>query len=164
MQIDLTILSKFITESNAIEGIPPYIMEKELTAYMTFLAGPVNLTSLQHFVSVVEPKANLRNQNGMNVMVGDYYAPDGGGHIERMTIELLEALESYTPYEFLCEYLHLHPFTDCNGRSGRVIWLWHMMHYGKTVWNFGAIRHYGFLRTWFYQSLENFDQSKLGGI
>ena len=47
------------------------------------------------------------------------------------------------------EYETLHPFTDCNGRSGRMIWLWQMLKQDRLVAGLS------FLHSWYYSSLEN---------
>ncbi|KKK46704.1 hypothetical protein LCGC14_3162550, partial [marine sediment metagenome] len=52
-----------------------------------------------------------------------------------------------SPFEIHQSYEELHPFSDGNGRSGRMIWLWQMLRDGQDV-------SLGFLHTHYYQSLE----------
>ena len=55
-------------------------------------------------------------------------------------------MEDASPFAVHVAYENLHPFMNGNGRSGRALWLWHM----------GGIEKVplGFLRTWYYQSLQ----------
>ena len=70
-------LIRFVTESNAIEGILREPYETELQAHLRFLAGDVSVEALERFVSVVQPDAALRRKAGMNGRVGTYVAPRG---------------------------------------------------------------------------------------
>lgn len=91
----------------------------------------------------------------MNVRVGNYYPPVGGIAIVTRLIDILQDAQFSThdssfglrglqslAYETHQRYEKLHPFTDGNGRSGRMLWMW-MMRKAPL----------GFLHTWYYQSL-----------
>jgi len=45
-------------------------------------------------------------------------------------------------FEVHLDYEHLHPFTDGNGRSARMLWAWQMREFPL-----------GFLHTFYYQAL-----------
>lgn len=139
-------LLDFVQESNRIEGIYRPPTAEEVVAHQTFLTVGPTVASLTEFVSSVQPGARLRNEHGLDVVVGRYYPPPGGSHIECELERLLKNLTG--PYWTHQEYEALHPFTDGNGRSGRVLWLWAM----------GGIDRapLGFLHHWYYQSLQHF--------
>lgn len=151
--IDNTVLFNFIIESNKIEGIEG-VSTEELYAYKTFLnLSHITIQDLEDFVTVCQPNAVLRNIHGLNVRVGNYTPPYGGTEIQHYLELLLSRLYVDSPYDIHCEYETLHPFTDCNGRSGRVLWLWAM----KTR---GLNPSLGFLHTFYYQTLDNLTTRK----
>ena len=140
-----TSAKSFIQESLRIEGIhrpPTYAEIEEHHRFMEL--DQVKVEDLEQFVSVYEPNAKLRNKRGLDVRVGNYYAPIGG---ESITTQLMLILcqannKSITPFIAHKMFEDLHPFLDCNGRAGRMLWMWMMRK-----------APYGFLRTWYYQSL-----------
>ena len=136
----------FVRESNRIEGIYREPIEEEITAHARFLRSSATVMDLIEFVAAVQPDAVLRNRAGLDVVVGRYYPPPGGPDIERHLTELL--LDLSHPYFSHQAYEALHPFTDGNGRSGRVLWLWTM----------GGLERapLGFLHHWYYQSLQDY--------
>ena len=144
-------LNKFIGESLRIEGIYRDPTNAEIAEAERFMElEKVTIQELQKFISVYEPCAVLRDQKGLDVRVGDYVAPRGGADIiiklniilsEDYPPSLLRNQEAYKTHQ---RYEALHPFTDCNGRSGRMLWLWQM----------GHVPSAGFLHTWYYQSLK----------
>ena len=138
-------IGDFIRESNKIEGIlhPPSYEELEVYKWFLALHNPL-IEDLIDFVSIVQPGAVLRSMPGLNAGIRKYEAPLGGPNIEGRLGEILHS--EYSPHRSHVEYELLHPFTDGNGRSGRVLWL-HKM---------GGIEEapLGFLHTFYYQTLE----------
>ncbi len=144
-----TMRQKFIEESNRIEGIYHEATDEEINIYADFLnLGKITITDLKKFVSLIQPNAVLRNKVGLNVRVGQHVPLPGGPNIELYLKHLLIKANSgeFTAYDIHREYETLHPFTDGNGRSGRILWLWMMG--GEVPGN------RGFLHQWYYQSLD----------
>lgn len=141
----------FAVESDRIEGIDdPKRADVHAEALEVFCCRKsIAIPDLQEFVGRVEPRAVLRDQPGLNVMVGRHLPPPGGAEIviglEQILYDINEALEH--PFKIHQRYEFLHPFTDGNGRSGRALWLLQMLRAGYD----GGL---GFLHKWYYQSLE----------
>lgn len=138
-------LCSFLIESNRIEGIFGRPSKDSIFKSRAFLKlSEINVEDLCYMANTFEPGVSLRTQPGMDVRVGRHIAPRGGPEIILDLQHLLEALDS--PYESHREFERLHPFTDSNGRTGRLYWLWRMK---------GLDTSLGFLHTWYYQSLED---------
>ena len=140
-------LEDFVRESNRIEGINRDPTPAEIEAHTRFLSVPkLAVFEMERFVSVIQPCAVLRRVVGLNVRVGSHFPPPGGHGIEVRLTALLEdaAPSSASPYATHLSYETLHPFTNGNGRSGRVLWLWMM----------GGEAPLGFLHTFYYQTLQ----------
>lgn len=132
---------EFITESNRIEGIRRPPGEAEISEFHRFYAlEKVTVADLEHFVSVYQPGAVLRYRVGCNVRVGGHYPPPGGPQIRIQLTHLLQ--NPVNPWRDHCIYEALHPFDDCNGRSGRMYWAWQMQDISL-----------GFLQMYYYQTL-----------
>lgn len=151
------VADKFIRESNKIEGIFRDPTSAEIKEHNRFMAlERVDISELEHFVSVYQPGATLRRDLGMNVRVGSHFPPEGGPEIVKKLENILESAnqwfvadESEQPsttqklaYILHQQYEDLHPFMDGNGRSGRMLWMWMMRE-----------APLGFLHTFYYQSL-----------
>ena len=135
----------FIKESNRIEGIKREPTDPEIEEFYRFMALEiVSPKDMVAFVKIYQPNAKLRNQIGLDVMVGGYYPPKGDPQILYRLESIIQDAHSprYGAYEIHQAYESLHPFTDGNGRSGRMLWMWMMRD-----------APLGFLHTWYYQSL-----------
>jgi len=135
----------FVEESNRIERIFQ-TTDEEILAHEEFInLNKLSIAGLVEFVNVCQPNAGLRDSHGLDVRVGNYFPPGGGPEVISTLQTLLDNVNesSLSPFEAHVEYEMLHPFTDCNGRSGRVLWLW-MMREAPSI---------GFLHTFYYQTL-----------
>ena len=151
-------LSDFVIESNRIEGITRdgEDLQRDIEAHEYLLnQDELTVQNISDFVYAVSG-AKLRNKSGMNVFIGDHKPIDGSEEVERQLFFLLVDIcaNALTPYEAHCRYETLHPFMDGNGRSGRVIWLWHAGQNSIGDWEDVIFRR-GFLHNWYYQSLDN---------
>lgn len=143
-----TDIQAFVRESNRIEGIVRDPLPQELAATEGFLELPPSVVRLKAFVATVQPGARIRDRKGLDVRVGPHVAPPGGHQIVPALEAILERVYRWDDlYHVHCDYETLHPFTDGNGRSGRAVWLWQMVHQAD-----GA--PLGFLHHWYYQSLQ----------
>ena len=148
-------LASFVAESNAIEGITRDSRFAEIKVTEEFIAlDKITVEDIENFVSVIAPGNILRDKEGLNVRVGNHYPPKGGMYIRGQLGNIIfraNALED--PYKIHHEFETLHAFSDGNGRSGRALWLWQMLRGPQPHWP----RQLGFLRAWYYQSLEHGD-------
>ena len=149
-------LRAFVAESNAIEGIERHPSGEELLATRVFLLLPkVTIDDLKTLVDVYAPGARLREYSNMNVRVGNYIAPGGGGSLVGRLGSLLDVCnhlrdnrDAITPWNAHVQYELLHAFTDGNGRSGRTLWAWVMMQRSDDPFALS------FLHRFYYQTLE----------
>ena len=140
-------IEHFIMESNSIEDIRRMPTVDEIVASLSFLKlDTITVEDMEELVRVYEPTAKLRGEAGSNVTVGDFVPMAGGYRVVCALTELLQKDNNKTPFELHAEYETIHPFTDGNGRSGRMLWLWAMGGVEKAP--------LGFLHHWYYQSLQ----------
>ncbi len=144
---------QMVAESNRIEGIDRVPYQTETAEHERFMeVETITVEELETFVKVYQPNARLRDRRGLDVMVGRHVPPCGGPEIRSALEVLLRAANAgeVDPYAAHIEYENLHPFTDGNGRSGRMLWYWMM--------RFDPMVRLGFLHCFYYQTLSRADQ------
>lgn len=143
-------LTRFIEESNAIEGIYKGLSEAEIKAHAELIECEyLDLAKVKEFVQIVA-KAPIRDKPGMNVIVGSHVPPPGGPEIETALGELLGKINDLALLPFAAHnaFEDLHAFLDGNGRSGRAIWAHSMLKHGFDPFEIP------FLHRYYYQTLE----------
>lgn len=158
--IDPKLAFRLVKQSNAIEGILRRPRKRELEEFQRFISVSVadmSILELVRFVRVFQPDAVLRNRPGVNVYIGNHRPIMGGPQVEEELRYLLDEIKQgkIDPWRGHMEYEHLHPFTDGNGRSGRALWVWHMINTGKEKL---LGRPELFLHTFYYDTLSRFHE------
>lgn len=147
-------LREFLIESNKIEGIYAVPLAQSIEISKWFLKlDSIEIRNLEALLHIFQPGAKLRDKPGMDVRVGNHRPMRGGSEIPILLNNLLGYMRAnypMSPFGLHQEYENLHPFSDCNGRSGRMLWLWQMVNLG-----YGYKPELGFLHTFYYQSLEH---------
>lgn len=138
-------MKDFVTESNLIENIHRVTDEEVQQAEEFMELKTVMVDDLIKFVSVYKPTARLRESYGMNIYIGNYTPMRGGLHVRIALDSLLKDIEAgLDSYEAHIRYESIHPFSDGNGRSGRMLWAWQQGYVGL-----GLL----FLHMFYYQTL-----------
>lgn len=143
-------LEAFLRESNAIEGIhrEPYLAEVAAADHFMRLPG-LGLQDVNDIQSAFAPGHKLRERIGLDVRVGTYIAPRGGPEVRDCLCGiLLEMQAERAPWKTHVAFEMLHPYTDGNGRTGRILWAWHMQRLGRDPFALS------FLHRFYYQTLE----------
>ncbi len=146
-------LSRFVEESNRIEGIHRKPTEDELRATCDFIElSVVQILDMERLVEVYASGARLREKADMDVQVGRHQPQPGGLMVRHMLKGILTRIGNEpfpTPYRMHVAYETLHPFMDGNGRSGRALWAWQMIQQPDNRIGLGL----GFLHAFYYQAL-----------
>lgn len=117
-------IEDFIRESNMLDGLFHDPSPAEIAAYEAVLSrASLNVGVIEGFVQGLAPQAKLRDACtwGLKALLHDAMKP------------------SSDQYKTHRDFQAMQPFTDCNGRASRVIWLWMMG---------GSIRS-SFLHEWY---------------
>lgn len=142
----------FVRESNRIERITREPTDAELAEFERFMGlRVVTVEEMERFVSVYQPDAVLRDRRGLDVRVGAHVPPRGAPEIRDRLATILRGAHRVPDvrqrhrlaYLTHVKFETLHPLTDGNGRSGRMLWAWQMQRFPL-----------GFLHHWYYQSLD----------
>ena len=152
---------KNVRESNAIEGILDDPSDAEINEHNRFMAlERVTLDDLKRFVYIYAGAGHrVRSRITDNHCIGRTHL-QGGPYVEAKLHKLIQRcqpwsfrgtdMEPLDPWTAHVEYECLHPFTDGNGRSGRVLWHWMMKQkYGA---RYEAMTSIGFLQRFYYQT------------
>lgn len=148
-------LTRFVSESNAIENITRVPTPEELRAHQKlFKLKRIQIHQVVDFVKTIQPDAVLRVIPGCNVYVGNHVPPPGGEAIRYELKNILDQANSgdVHPYDVHCQYETIHPFSDGNGRSGRAVWAWQMLNQRWEGWGIDL----KFLRAFYYQTLSKY--------
>lgn len=151
----------FMLESNKIEGIE-IATGDEVIAFEHFLSlKEIYLGDLLNLLNRFAPGHLLRTGIGQDVQVGSYEAPPGGFSIMLVLREILDRIEMWkqglpyaSPFHVHRDFENLHPFTDGNGRVGRAIWAWQMLHAPMGTRELRVGLALGFLHEFYYQTLQ----------
>ena len=145
-------LGDFLTESFHIEGMYRMVSKAEHKEAERFMAlEQIELQDMIDFVKVFQSNAKFRTEEGLNVRVGKHLPPQGGVAVGYALADLLYKAnkENSSPHLIHLKYELLHPFTDWNGRSGRILWLW------QSKRTLGELPHLSFLHNFYYHTLDN---------
>ena len=154
-------INDFVRESNKIEGILREPTPEEVSGTAALLElERVDMFSLIGLVGIYQPGARLRDSVGLNVRVGNHTPLAGGQFVRDSLKTLLDNMAwdtvHWTPHKVHTAYETLHPFTDGNGRSGRALWAWQMLHFD--IW---PRLELGFLHAFYYQTLAASNDRKI---
>jgi hypothetical protein len=149
-----------VRESNEIESIFRDPTEAEIDEHVRFLSlSDISVDDLRRHVYVYAGAGHrLRNLITDVHYIGKRRLEGGPLVLERLC-ELLHDCntDQIDPWHAHVEYEHLHPFTDGNGRSGRMLWHWMMKKkYGSRYESMTSI---GFLHRFYYQSMQFYPNS-----
>lgn len=145
----------FIKESNRIDGINRAPNNVEIRAHEDFMGlDSLGVADVCNFVKQVA-NAQLRDDPILpQIYIARHTPPKAGPEIKEELADILFEISNglISPYQAHHLYESLHPFMDGNGRSGRVIWLWHMRR-DLSADAMHIILACGFLHSFYYQCL-----------
>lgn len=147
---------KHIKESNMIEGILTEPTDGEFVEWNRFLAlDEITVDDLKRNVYINAGAGHrLRNLITDHHQIGER-TMIGGPRVEirlKRLLDMINIEEMLNPWNAHIEFELLHPFTDGNGRAGRMIWHWMMKR--KFKGQYVAMTSIGFLHRFYYQSMQ----------
>jgi hypothetical protein len=140
-----------VAESLRIEGIDRPPSDEEIEEHRRFMhLETLSIAELEAFLKVFRPGARLRMYPGQDVHVGSHVPPKGGEHIAAQLQALLSDInaEKIDPWSAHVQFETLHPFSDGNGRCGRICWHFSMRNSSRV--------NLGFLHGFYLQTLNKF--------
>jgi hypothetical protein len=140
-----------VAESLRIEGIDRPPTDEELAEHCRFMRlERLSISDFEAFLEIYRPGARLRMYPGQDVCVGAHVPPKGGEHILAQLQALLRCVneKKIDAWSAHVQFEALHPFSDGNGRVGRI--LWYAMCASSTRVDLG------FLRGFYLQTLNKY--------
>jgi hypothetical protein len=141
-----------VAESLRIEGIDRRPTDEEIAEHRRFMRlERLSISELEAFLEIYRPGARLRMYPGEdNIRVGPHVPPKSGEHIAAQLKALLEDInaEKIDPWSAHVQFETLHPFSDGNGRCGRICWYFSMRNSSRV--------DLGFLHGFYLQTLNKY--------
>jgi hypothetical protein len=140
-----------VAESLRIEGIDRPPTDEEIAEHRRFMRlETLSISELEAFLKIYRPGARLRMYPGQDVCVGPHIPPKGGEHVLAQLQALLTDVNAkqIDAWSAHVQFEALHPFSDGNGRAGRI--LWYAMCANSTRVDLG------FLRGFYLQTLNKY--------
>lgn len=100
-----------------------WMIDAWCTAIAWAHVGPLVLDDALSLGRKIEPITNYHGVRTAQVTVGAS-VPPRPEKINRLLVHLFESMDNFSPIEFYKEFELIHPFTDGNGRTGKIILNW----------------------------------------